>query len=125
MSKIGSTIRSYIWWSHERGSFHYDVMVTLILLFLFVTPYFVDFHDRPAERAPRNAWVTVRPDADGSGFVYLIDANSVTGTDDASTRASLMHVIEPIAGEVVISKYEKAYDTKGALNSYRVWVRRR
>ena len=27
-------LRSYIFWTYERGSLHYDVMVTLILLFL-------------------------------------------------------------------------------------------
>ena len=29
-------LRSYFFWTYERGSFHYDVMVTLILLFLFL-----------------------------------------------------------------------------------------
>ena len=32
------TLKSYFFWTHQRGSFHYDVMVTLILLFIFVTP---------------------------------------------------------------------------------------
>ena len=27
------TLRSYIFWTYERGSFHYDVMVTPILIF--------------------------------------------------------------------------------------------
>jgi hypothetical protein len=123
MSKIGQTIRSYIWWSHERGSFHYDVMVTLILLFIFVTPFYVNFHDKPAERAPHQAGVQILPN--GQGFIYRIDAVAVQGNDDASIRASLLGVIEPIAGEVVLSKYEAVYDTKGALSAYKVWVRRR
>jgi hypothetical protein len=29
-------IRNYIFWAYERGSFHYDVMVTAILIFMFV-----------------------------------------------------------------------------------------
>ncbi len=27
-----NTIKSYIFWTHKRAGFHYDVMVTLILL---------------------------------------------------------------------------------------------
>ena len=34
MNSIWRTIRGYILWSYERGSLHYDVMVTLILLFV-------------------------------------------------------------------------------------------
>ena len=35
MSKIWRTIRDFILWSYERGTLQYDVMVTLILLFVF------------------------------------------------------------------------------------------
>ena len=41
------TIKGYIWWTYERGSFHYDVMVTIILLFIFVAPRLIDFRDKP------------------------------------------------------------------------------
>ena len=36
MSRIWRTIKGYIWWSYPRGSMHYDVMVTLILVFIFL-----------------------------------------------------------------------------------------
>lgn len=41
------TIKGYIWWTYERGSFHYDVMVTIILLFIFLAPHLIDFRDKP------------------------------------------------------------------------------
>ena len=41
------TIKGYIWWTYERGSFHYDVMVTIILLFIFLAPRLIDFRDKP------------------------------------------------------------------------------
>jgi hypothetical protein len=40
------TIKGYIWWTYERGSFHYDVMVT-IMLFIFLAPRVIDFRDKP------------------------------------------------------------------------------
>jgi hypothetical protein len=52
MGAIWRTIRGYILWSYERGSLHYDIMVTLILLFVFVSPHFINFKDKPVERNP-------------------------------------------------------------------------
>ncbi len=46
---IGQVLRSYFFWTYERGSFHYDVMVTLILIFMFASPFVIDFKDRPVE----------------------------------------------------------------------------
>jgi len=41
-------LKSYIYWTYKRGTFHYDVMVTLILLFIFVAPQLWNFGDRPS-----------------------------------------------------------------------------
>ena len=46
------TIKRYIWWTYERGSVPYDIMVTLILAFIFITPLFLNFKDKPVERVP-------------------------------------------------------------------------
>ena len=35
MNAIWRTIRGYILWQYERGTLHYDIMVTLILIFIF------------------------------------------------------------------------------------------
>ena len=45
-------LRSYLFWTYDRGSIHYDVMVTLILVFLFVGPRFIDFGDKPVANVP-------------------------------------------------------------------------
>ncbi len=45
MNKI---LKSYFYWTYSRGTFHYDVMVTLILLFIFVTPHLWDYGDKPS-----------------------------------------------------------------------------
>ncbi len=47
MSKFGQTLKGYIWWTYPRGSVQYDVMVTLILAFIFLTPLWVNFRDKP------------------------------------------------------------------------------
>jgi hypothetical protein len=122
MSKLWQTIRSYIWWTHKRGSIHYDVMVSIILLFIFLAPHWVDFNDKPTERMPHQTGVVVFPD--GSGFVYQVDGSAVTGTDDAAIRRDLARVIEPIAGEIYVQRYEALKDRRGHVANYKVWVRR-
>ena len=42
---MGKLLRSYFFWAYERGSIHFDIMVTLILIFLFVSPHVIDFKD--------------------------------------------------------------------------------
>ena len=58
---VWRTLRSFILWSHERGTIQYDVMVTLILLFVFFSPKFINFNDQPVERNPHPTAVLVYP----------------------------------------------------------------
>ena len=122
MSRIWQTIRSYILWTYERGSMQYDVMVTLILAFIFIAPLWVNFKDKPIERSPYQTGVVVFPDGQ-SGFIYQVDASAVRG-DPTTVEADLLSVIEPIAGEVDITKYEAVRDAKGHIVAYKVWVSR-
>jgi hypothetical protein len=123
LTRVWRTIRGYILWTHDRGSVHYDVMVTLILAFLFVTPYFINFKDKPVDRTPHQTEIVVLPDG-GRGFIYQVQAAAVHGGDDAAIRGSLERIIEPIAGEIEISRYEAVRDRKGKLIAYRAWVSR-
>jgi hypothetical protein len=124
MNAVWRTIRGYILWSYERGTIHYDVMVTLILLFIFLSPYWINFKDKPTERNPHPTGVVVLPDSAG-GFVYQIEAAAITGKDDKAIRDQLHQIIEPIAGGAVsISHYETPKDRAGRILTYKVWVQR-
>jgi hypothetical protein len=123
MKKAWQTIKGYIWWTYPRGSFHYDVMVTLILLIIFVTPHFINYKDKPAERQPRPKSVLVMPDGD-NGLIFRVDARDVNGGTPADTQADLQRVIEPISGYVKIKRWAPELDSKGNLVGYHVWVRR-
>jgi hypothetical protein len=124
MNAVWRTIRSYVLWSYERGTIHYDIMVTLILLFVFLTPYWINYKDKPTERNPHPTGVSVLPDTQG-GFLYQIEGGAVTAKDDEGIREQLMGVIEPIAGgSVTITKYETVRDHSGRILSYKVWVQR-
>jgi hypothetical protein len=120
------TIRSYVLWTHNRGSIHYDVMVTVILLFIFLTPLWVDFRDKPVERTLHESRVVVTPAGQGeSSFIVEVDAAAVHGESDEAIRAGLMRVIEPIAGEVRLVRYEAVPDRQGRAVKYKAWVTRK
>jgi hypothetical protein len=123
VSRAWRTIKSFIFWSYERGSVQYDVMVTLILLFVFFSPRLIDFNDRPVEHNPHSTGVVVYPDSQG-GFIYQIEAGAISAGDDASVRAQFLSIIEPIAGGVSISRYETVKDIRGRVVLYKVWVER-
>ena len=123
MGEIWRTIRGYILWSYERGTIQYDVMVTLILLFVFLSPYWINFKDKPVERNPHPTGVLVVPDA-GGGLIYQIEGSAVSAKDKTPLRDQLLRVIEPISGEVSITKVESVQDKSGHILSYRVWVQR-
>ena len=122
MGKIGQTIKGYIWWMYPRGSVHYDVMVTLILAFIFLAPLWINFRDKPVERSPYQTEVVVK--AEGNGFVYKVDAAAVKPGSDDEIREALLRVIEPVAGEISIDRYEEVRDSKHNVVAYKVWGHR-
>jgi hypothetical protein len=121
MNSVWRTIRGYILWSYERGSLHYDVMVTIILLFVFLSPYWINFKDKPIERVPHQTGVVIQPDGNG-GFIYQIEASALTAKNEADLKEQMLAIIEPTTGAAAILKYEPVKDGKGRVQSYRVWV---
>ena len=125
---IGKVFRSYFFWTHPRGSFHYDVMVTLILAFIFVTPRFFNFGDKAPQNDALAGPIQVMRDGD-YGLVVTVPATSVALAPDANIRAvrKALHVaIQPVTGDAVsVVKWETAdYDANGRPGSWKVWVHR-
>jgi hypothetical protein len=123
MGAIWRTIRGYIFWSYERGSLHYDIMVTLILLFVFLSPRFLNYKDKPVERIPHLTGVVVIPGEKGE-FIYQIQASEVNTADGGDVQRQLERIIEPISGAVSITRSETVKDAAGHLQSYKVWAKK-
>jgi hypothetical protein len=123
MNAIWRTIRGYILWQYERGTLHYDIMVTLILIFILFSPRVINFNDKPIARNPHPTEVVVTADAEGR-LVYQVAASAVLPGDDSSVRDQLLRIIEPISGAVSIVSYEPVSDGKGRVQSYKVLAKR-
>jgi hypothetical protein len=120
-------LRSYLFWTYQRGSFHYDVMVTAILLFMFVTPHFIDFKDRPVETVALHSSEVLVKEAGQSGenarFLYQIRADDMgSARTPAEINAAILRVVEPISGAVTIERYEEVKDASGHVIAYNAWV---
>ena len=119
-------LRSYFFWSYERGSFHYDVMVTLILLFIFVTPFFWSYGDKPSKVAGPTHPIQVVGDQD-HGMIVTVASSDLAipaGASDKTVKQALRKAIEPVTGDAVfVERWETVTDAQG--NSFwRVWAHR-
>lgn len=123
MNAVWRTIRGYILWQYERGTLHYDIMVTLILIFIFFSPRVIEFNDKPIGRNPHPTDVEVTTDAQGR-LLYQVAGNQISPGDDHAVREQLLRIIEPISGAVSIISYEAVNDHQGNVQSYKVLVKR-
>jgi hypothetical protein len=123
MSRIWRIFKGYLFWTYERGSFHYDVMVTVILIFIFVTPHYVDFKDQPAELPAHPMQIMVTPDG-ANGIIYQVDAGVVDAQDEGMVRKNFQRVLRPIAGQVTVERTEPVRDESGHIVAYRAWVKK-
>jgi hypothetical protein len=123
MSRIWRTLKGYLFWTYERGSFHYDVMVTLILIFIFAGPHFINFKDQPAENLSHRSGVYITPDGN-RGFVCQVEAAEVDAQDEGMVRSNLLNQIRPTTGPVTMERMEAVRDSSGHIVAYRAWVRK-
>jgi hypothetical protein len=121
-------LKSYFYWTYPRGNFHYDVMVTLILLFIFVTPHLWEYGDRPsaARTFPRYP-ISVISDGE-HGMVITVqaaDVNAGLGDTDKSVKKALRVAVEPVAGDsVFVDRWELTRDANGSPLAWKVWAHR-
>ena len=123
MNAIWRTIRGYILWQYERGTLHYDIMVTLIIIFVLFSPRVINFNDKPVARNPHPTEVVVTTDAEGHLF-YQVAASAISPGDDHAVREQLLRIIEPISGAVSIVSCEPVSDGTGKVQGYKVLAER-
>jgi len=119
------TIKSYFFWTHPRGSFHYDVMVTFILLFIFITPQIWNYGEKTAMGSQKVPQVMVEGDG-GRGLIFTVHASDVHQKDgEESLKPALHRAIHPLVGDaVLITNYEPVKNVQGNITDYRVWAHR-
>jgi hypothetical protein len=117
LRKTWSALRPAVFWSYRRGSWQYDIMVGLILAFVFLTPRSW-FRDQP-----RAQQIVMLPAADGHS-VFWIDPDLVGNLPPEKLEPQIRVLLEKRTGKRVgLLKVEPAQDAEGQLKGYVVHAR--
>ncbi len=125
---LKQVLLSYFYWTYPRGSVHYDIMVTLILLFIFVTPFFWNYGEKPSPLGGPPHPIQVIGN-DERGVIVTVPASDVsldlhTGAPNAVVYKALRKAIEPVTGDdVFIVHWETGTDAQGN-PAWKVWAHR-
>jgi hypothetical protein len=125
---IRQILRSYFYWTYPRGCIHYDVLVTLILAFIFITPQIPgwSYGDKPTVIAGPLHPIQVVAN-DGHGLIVTVqaaDANVPAGASDRIVKKALRKAIEPVTGDAVfVERWETILDAQGNV-AWKVWAHR-
>lgn len=92
VSDATSGLKKFIFWDYRRAVWQYDVMVGIILLFIFLTPR-EWFHDQP--RA--NSIVMVKSPSNGASL-FWIEPGELSGSDAEKQKR---------AADLVKARYKK------------------
>jgi len=122
LRKLGAAIHRGVFWTYDRGTWQYDIMVGLILAFIFLTPPSW-FSDRPAAPLP-GADIVLLSD-DPAQKMYQIPASLLSLDANGKVERSARRVLETHTGKSVeVVRVEPALkDSRGQVVSYAVWVR--
>lgn len=120
-------LRNYFFWTYPRGSFHYDVMVTLILAFIFITPHLWDYGDHPSTSARPMHPIQVVTNGN-HGLIITVQASDVfvgPVAPDPEVKKALRKAIEPVTGDAVfVERWELSRDANGNPDAWKVWAHR-
>jgi len=119
-------LKSYFYWTYPRGSFHYDVLVTLILAFIFLTPHMWNYGDKPGIAAGPVHPFQIVGDG-GHGVIVTMPASDVslelnTTAPYPVVKKALRKALEPIEGDdIFVERWETVTDAQGNL-AWKVWA---
>ena len=114
-------LKRFILWDYSRGSWQYDVMVGVILAFLFLTPRDW-FRDQP--RIPQASDITILLSEHGS-FQYLVNPESLAQVPEDQQLNTLNQLLQARTGNrrLMVTHIEPVLDSEGALQCYIVSAR--
>jgi hypothetical protein len=111
------TVRRFIFWDFARASWQYDVMVGLILAFVFLTPRAL-FKDQP-----KAASVVMLPGENGSG-PFFIEPRLLAGVPEAEWNAKATGLVNArFKTNKPVTHVEPAYDDEGQIIGYSASIR--
>lgn len=114
-------IKRLIFWEFARGSWQYDVVVGVILLFIFLTPK-AWFRDQP--RIPNASSIAMISTENGVS-AFFVEANLLEGISDAQQKNKLTELLQIRTGDrkLAVTRVEPVHDSEGDLRGYMAFAR--
>ena len=114
-------LNRFVLWDFARATWQYDVMVAIILAFIFLTPREV-FHDQP--RIPRASNIAMLPAEHGSNM-YWIDPELLQGVPENQRMSRLAEILRTRTGSPQsVLRVQPIYDdTEDELKGYMAFTK--
>ncbi|MBI1983566.1 MAG: hypothetical protein HYS61_05150 [Acidobacteria bacterium] len=124
--KIKVAVTRSVFWSFERGTWQYDVIVLAILAFIFLTPR-AWFQDRPTLQLTdlRHTQGLVEVGGGEDGWSYLVDARLVDSLAPQKPEDALREILRRrLQKPFTVKSIEVLRDRNNVILGYRVVVER-
>jgi hypothetical protein len=114
-------LKRFILWDYPRACWQYDVMVAIILAFVFLMPR-EWFRDQP--RIPRASNIAVLPGEHGSQM-FLIDPELLSGVPESQRVARLGQILKTRTGRnQTVLRVQPIYDdSENELKGYMAFAK--
>lgn len=109
-------LKRFILWDFSRGSWQYDVMVGIILLFIFLTPR-EWFRDQP--RIPHASSIAMLPSESGSNL-FWIDPELLKDVAEEARVNATTQILRARSGDnrITVTRLEPVYDSEKELEGF-------
>lgn len=119
-ARLRSRFGAALLWRYRRGAWQYDVIVALILAFIFLSPRAL-FNDRPSEPVVREIEIDV---AGGDLRVFWVETDGFKGTVPDAPDHQLQELLRDRSGaDLNIFKTETVRDDAGNVRGYLIYHR--
>jgi hypothetical protein len=114
-------LKRFILWDYPRGSRPYDVIVAIILAFIFLTPRDW-FRDQP--RIPKASSITMLP-AENGNVPFFVDAELLARIPENRRVATLTEKLrkQMSSRSLIVTRVEPILDSEGELQGYMAFAR--
>jgi hypothetical protein len=121
-ARFWTGLKRFVLWDYPRACWQYDVMVGLILAFIFLTPRDC-FRDQP--RIPNASSITMLPAAHGA-IVYWVDMDLLTPVPEAERAARVQEMLFARTGKKqTLIRLEPVRDSEQELKGYMAFTESR
>ena len=105
-------LQRFILWDFPRASWQYDIIVVLILAFIFVTPRLVNFRDQP-----RQQQVVMLPSTQGASLFWM-EPDLLNGVPESQRLARASELVRRYHNQAPLIRLEPISDPEGEVRGY-------